>query len=378
MKATTLARIEGAVRPLLVHLPLRAVVKAYSKARRKFPGMLGDDLPRGFYNPPKELERTLWDLTFRAPIMNAAGMFKDAEGYSTVARQGAGGYIGGTGTWFVSGGNKKDGITQPFVPYPHSGSASNSLGLPNAGDATNSFRASQLPTFRGVPLGWSLTYSPDARGERALQYLIEGLRAYERADVDFLELNESCPNIPEFRFWGLDLPQRLGYVKEHFLNQRSRRLPVIVKFSVDARKEDLPELLDMLFDLGFDGINLGNTSTDYAKRREAIHWTERGVYDDFTQQFGGGISGRPIKEDSLALAALAVEYLKKGGPSQEFHVIRTGGIEGWKDIQESEAAGISLNHWFTGYFAMLSKHGHDVYRELFSSLENKTIFRFQP
>ena len=65
------------------------------------------------------------------------------------------------------------------------------------------------------------------------------------------------------------------------------------------------------------------------------------------------------------------EYLKSGSPSQEFHVIRTGGIETLQDIQDSERAGISLNQWFTGYFENFASHGHKVYEELFASYSSQ-------
>ncbi|MBI1888654.1 MAG: hypothetical protein HYS15_01850, partial [Candidatus Spechtbacteria bacterium] len=149
------------------------------------------------------------------------------------------------------------------------------------------------------------------------------------------------------------------------MDERPRRLPVIVKFSNDTEIEQIPALLDLLFGLGFDGVNFGNTSTAYAKIRERIHKSERKLYDFFTQTFGGGVSGALLKELSLMLCARAVEYHKAGPPSQEFHVIRTGGVESWDDIFESEKVGVFLNQWFTGYFDNLARHGHNVYRNFF-------------
>ena len=159
-------------------------------------------------------------------------------------------------------------------------------------------------------------------------------------------------------------------MKNHFLDRRETwemnptGVPVLVKFSNDTETEQIPALLDLLFELGYDGVNFGNTSTDYDKRRERIDLGERKLFDFYTRVFGGGVSGRSLKEISLELASRAVEYLRAGAPSQEFHIIRTGGIETWEDIQNSERAGISLNQWYTGYFESFAEHGHNVYKKL--------------
>ena len=366
MKATTLANWESKLRPILTRLPSQTVVSKYSSGRLDFLAKLKQDIPDETFIPPENLSRELWGLRFRAPIMNSAGMFKNGECYKMVTRQGAGAYLGGTGTWNAREGNKKEGIYLPFVPYPNSHSASNWLGLPNDGDKVNYQRAAQLEIIADCPIGWSVMGSPDLQGEEKLRYLVKGMNLYEQAGVDFLEINESCPNTAHGRPQDDDLANRLRYIKENFLKQRQRRFPVIVKFSNDTEIEQLPALLDILFELGFDGVNFGNTSIDYIKRRELIDPSERRLFDFYTQTFGGGVSGRPLRESSLELASRAVEYLNQGRPSQEFHVTRTGGIETWEDIQKSLDAGISLCEWYTGYFENFSREGHDVYKELFS------------
>ncbi len=366
MKATTLANWERRLRSFLTKLPPKTVVSRYSSGRLGFLDKLKLEVPSEPYQPSRELARELWGITFRSPIMNAAGMFKNGECYEMVAMQGAGAYLAGTGTWNPRRGNEKEGIFLPFAPYPTSHSASNWLGLPNDGDEVNSNKAAKLEIVANTPIGWSIMGSPDLQKEDKLRHLVGGMKAYERAEINFIEINESCPNTPHGRLQDDDLANRLNYLKQNFLNQRIRRLPVIVKFSNDTQREQVPALMDLLFENDFDGVNFGNTSTAYNQIRESIAESEIKLYDFFTQTFGGGVSGRPLKKSSLELAGTAVDYLKSGRPSQEFHVIRTGGIETLQDIQESERAGISLNQWFTGYFEGFSKHGHEVYRTLFA------------
>ena len=393
MKATTIANWEEALWPIIRLAPSQLIVSKYSEGRLDFLKKLKEEILSETFSPPEDLSVTLWGIKFKTPLMNSAGMFKNGECYEMVAKQGAGAYLGGTGTWSHWLGNVglanpvgseknivrlpdvdiqkrrdylKRGIYLPFVPYRDSHAASNCLGLPNDGDRENSQKAA-LERVENCPVGWSLMGSPDFQADKKLKYLVKGMWLYGEVGVDFLEMNESCPNTSHGKPQDDDIANRLRYVKENFLNQRQRRIPVIVKFSNDTQVEQLPALLDLLFELDYDGVNFGNTSTNYDQRREKIHPSERRIYDFFTKTFGGGVSGNPLKESSLELASRAVEYLREGAPKQEFHVIRTGGIENLQDIRDSQMAGISLNQWYTGYFRNFSKHGHEVYMRLFEN-----------
>ena len=339
------------------------VVLKHSRNYREILAGLRGEVPSEEFVPPEEFGREIWGIGFRLPIMNAAGVFKNGECYEMVARQGAGAYLGGTGTYNPRGGNELRGVYLPFVSYPKSNSSSNFMGLPNEGDGINSERVSRLERVEGMPIGWSLAGSPDFDGGKRLFYLVESMKLYDGVGVDFIEINESCPNIDGGDGYG-DLASRLKYVEENFLEHRARRLPVVVKFSNDVEVCQIPCLLDLLFEFGFDGVNFGNTSADYGRMRGLIDVGEMDVFDYYVRNFGGGVSGKPLKELSLELAAGSVEYLRAGSPSQEFHILRTGGIESWKDIQESERNGISLNQWHTGYLNNFSKYGHSVYKNL--------------
>ncbi len=293
--------------------------------------------------------------------MNAAGMFKNCECYPMTALQGAGGYIAGTSEFYPWKGNEKDGVYLPFVPYPRSGSASNWLGLPTEGDQTNASRISQLIRINDMPVGQSVAEQPGGMYDiDKMKDLVLGMWLYKESGVDFIEVND-CPNVVEHR-GGMTRREKLTYISEHYLKRRERKLPVIVKISPDIKPASIPETMDILFELGFDGANFGNASKDYARHRERIHPAERLLYDYYTSTFTGAVSGKPLKEISLELAGTAASYLRDGPPSQEFHVIRTGGIECPQDIVESDRAGISLNEWLTGYWSAFAEHGHDVYR----------------
>lgn len=366
MNSETLARWDRRLRPLLTRLPPAFAVAVYSRGRRRFLESFSRELPPPA-PVPEGLERTLWGLVFRSPILNAAGMFKHGEGYEVAARQGAGAYLAGTTTARPRAGNRRHGTRTPFVPYPRSGAASNWLGLPNPGHRAVAARLAKLPRVDAFPIGASLAVTDDdgPDEETRLAGCVAGLELYAEAGVDFLEINESCPNTADDARGFADLRRRLTHLCDGFLDRRRRRLPVIVKFSCDAPLDEVPLLLELLAELGYDGVNFGNTSTAYDAHRAAIAAPERALYDHFRRRYGGGVSGRPLKDRSLALAAAAVDDLRRRPPPREFHVIRTGGVEDASDLRRSEEAGVALVQWYSGYFEAFARHGHGVYRELY-------------
>jgi dihydroorotate dehydrogenase len=231
-------------------------------------------------------------------------------------------------------------------------------------------RLAALHKVPGCPIGVSVAVSPGeaTSEEHKLEALVAGLGLYEQAGVDFIEMNESCPNTEDATSQA-GFAARLGYVAEHFLAGRQRSLPVLVKLSCDTPTEQVPSLLRTLVRLGFDGVNFGNTSTAYARHRRQIATAERALYDYFVGTFGGGVSGRPLKASSLGLMRAASQHLAAEPPGREFNLVRTGGIEAAADLRASEATGVALNQWYSGYFEAFSKHGHGLYGELFQALE---------
>ena len=357
------------MRPLVTRWSPGLAIRFYSKARSRFLPVFSKLPPRPVLVPP-ELSTTLWGLVFRAPLLNAAGMFKNGEGVEVVRCQGAGAFLAGTTTHRLRKGNRKCGVALPFVPYPRSGAASNFLGLPNPGHRAVARRLAGQTRVEGFPLGASLTADPgdDLDEGQKLTELVDGLRAYADAGVDFLELNESCPNTGE-EAWEVDqLRRRLESVADAFLARRDRTLPVIVKFSNDTDPEIVQPLVETLLELGFDGINFGNTSIDYPRLRGRIAAAERPLYDTFVERFRGGVSGRPLKETSLELARRAVEAVHRANDPREFHVVRTGGIESAEDVRRSLDAGVALCQWYTGYFEAFGSDGHRLYGHLYRRL----------
>ncbi|MFB6077276.1 MAG: hypothetical protein ABEK12_04060 [Candidatus Nanohaloarchaea archaeon] len=373
------ARLDERIRPALIaHLPPRLAIRLYSAPRDAYLAALKHEPVDDPVTPPASCSREFWGVAFQAPIMNAAGLFKaGAAGYDLAADQGAGAYLAGTFTPRPRRGNTVQGVTKPFVPLPRSDASVNSMGLPNPGFATRDAmgydRSAQaniaaIDRRQGVPVGASVMGTPGNTGTPDYaDEVVDGLAAMADAGADFAEINESCPNTERTLPQETGLGDRLAAVADKFL--ATSDLPVVVKFSVDTPVEQVPEIVDLLLDHGFHGVNFGNTSTAYDDHRKRIDAAERDAYDTFTAEIGGGVGGRPIADRSLALSTAAADRVEERDPDRDFMVVRTGGIEDTDDVDTSLDRGIGMTQWYTGYWKMFAAHGHDVYRALLSGLD---------
>jgi len=368
-----IAKIEGKFRKHILRLPSPAVVFLYSNSRKFFLKSLVSDLDFPVQEVHENLSFSSIGLKFRSPLMNAAGMFKNGDGYYLAFQQGAGAFLAGTTTSEARKGNTKGLLVHPFISYNSSASASNWMGLPNEGHASIAKKLAKIDKIKDFPLGASIAASAGQTENQILDGIIEGLNLYSQAGVDFIELNESCPNITGHSkvindLLSPDLTARLVYISEKFLKKRNRNIPVILKLSNDTATASIPPLLDLIIQLGFDGVNFGNTSTQYDYYRKLISQSDLVNYDYFTSEFGGGLSGKILKESSLSLAKSAIDYIEKKNLNKEFLIIRTGGVSNFKDLVESKNNKIKMNQWFSGYFDSFARRGHNCYNWIYKHI----------
>jgi len=363
------ASFEKDFRPNLLKLPNWLAIKLFSFGRKQFLKRLYRDIPKEKANIPESAPVKLWGLEFNCPVFNAAGIFKSGDGYEMTASQGAGAFLIGTITHNKRYGNIKNNILHPFAAYPNSLAASNWMGLPNDGINNVIVKISNIKKQKKCPIGISIASSPDFPEKEGLKYFIEDFCLLEKTQTDFIELNESCPNVNHGKIDSKDvldnhLVYRLEKISESFLKNRNRYIPVILKFSTDTSVEQVGAIINFCIELGFDGINFGNTSIDYLFCSDFILQEEKQLFEYFISNFGGGVSGSPLKEKSLNLCKAATTFLKTKKLNKEFHIIRTGGVFSKEDLQKSKEIGVSLNQWYTGYFHNFGLNGHKVYENI--------------
>lgn len=365
----TFAKIEHTLRPIITYLPADVATRLTSYGKREFLKRFVKDVPRERIQITNEHSVNLWDIKFNTPLFNAAGMFKHGLGYEVVASQGAGAFLAGTTTFKRRKGNIKHKIRNPFLPFPRSQVAVNWLGLPNLGHESIANRLSKINKIEGCPIGASLSYDSEDTKLIALKNMVLGLEIYEKAGVDFIEINESCPNVEGKKVDNNlepDLIDRLEFISKNFVAKLERNLPVIVKLSNDTNINQVNDLIRILTDLRFSGVNFGNTSTRYQELEKFINLKEKHHYFYFYNTYGGGVSGEPLKQTSLELSKVAIESINTISPQKEFHIIRTGGISTADDLEQSISAGIKINQWYTGYFKNFGINGHSLYKDLLS------------
>lgn len=360
----SLIRAEAALRPVLARrLDPSTFVHLYSRSRSLFLEALKHASLDGGAAPEHPIELFRNGLRFRNDLGNAAGLDKDGELLKFNYLMGAGFAVVGTQLHKPHVGNPLTAWTSrdnPWTPLPHSGSAINNLGLPCKGiedaiDNIKRFQDSEQPV--DFPIGISLMGHPlDPEGERKDTGLYHAL---EKAlpHVDFIEINESCPNIEHDHSTEAMETRVRGVLQRR--DAESKYVPVLVKVGDFG---DAAATVRFFTELGVDGIVGLNTQKDYANLKSGIDPRDHPLFSYFTGLYGGGVSGRAIKERSLLQAAeISKEIGVQGSPLVPVHV---GGIERPEDIFRSRAVA-PLRQWYTGFMGAMQRMPLDrVYRQM--------------
>jgi len=382
--------IEGHTRAVLARvLPPQLFVFIYSASRSLYLKALGGGRfgPHdGCYHKTKAM-----GLVFRNDLANAAGLDKDASLLEFAYRLGAGYAVVGTVLSEPHGGNVFSMLgglwsCNVWTPLPGSGAALNSLGLPSKGvDAAlaniAAFRerhgiAPQQPSSRNrgagsgsgsgdFPIGVSIMGHPahGADAGKKLQGVLDCVRK-SLPLADFIEINESCPNVDHGGGGGKDdqgdddgahsgqdeeLAARLRAivgVRDAAAAGDGRRVPLLVKLGDLGASAGAT--VRFLAGLGIDGLVALNTQKDYAAFDGALPPADRALLAHYTARYGGGLSGPPIFARSTAQVAAAAAAVAEQGLGDTFTVIHVGGVQSEQDVRESRATGAPLRQWYTG------------------------------
>jgi len=294
------------------------------------------------------LRTRAFGVTFPSPLGLAAGFDKDALGTVALGRLGFAHVEVGTVTGLAQPGNPKPRLFR----LPADRALVNRMGFNNSGARNVAARLRALGRDRpvvGVNIGKSkLVPAGDAAADYRLSAALTGPYA------DYLVVNVSSPNTPGLReLQQVTLLEPLLKAVRAELDSLvpARRVPLLVKITVDLASEDVDAVADLVSRLGLDGVVATNTTTE----REGLS-SPPGTLAAIG---AGGISGLPLNRPALDIVRRLRARL---GP--EHVIVSVGGITTGEDAYQRIKAGATLVQGYTGFIYAGLTWPNRVNREL--------------
>ncbi|MBV0925819.1 quinone-dependent dihydroorotate dehydrogenase [Halomicroarcula limicola] len=172
---------------------------------------------------------------------------------------------------------------------------------------------------------------------------------YERvaAGGDFFVVNVSCPNSQGFE----ELQNREAMTAIFEELQDAGASPLLVKLSPDLPEPAVEDTLDLVTELGLDGVVATNTSTERPTSLRSPNASER-----------GGLSGKPIEGRSTEMVRFVAERV-------DVPVVGVGGVSTAEGAYRKIRAGASLVQLYTGLVYRGPSIARDINEGLLDLLE---------
>lgn len=255
-----------------------------------------------------DLRVNLCGKTLQSPVIAASGTFGFGVEYENIVDLKKLGAVSGKGlTLEGKYGNEGERL------WETPSGLINSIGLQNPG--VQHFIDNELPQM--LQLGCA---SMANLGGSTIETYEEGARLLDKTDIDFIELNISCPNV---KAGGIAYGVKAESAREVVSRVRKcTSKPMIVKLSPNA--ENIVEMALACEEAGADGLSLVNTfqamAIDLEKRRPVFH----NVF--------AGLSGPAIRPIALRMVYQVCSAVK-------VPVVGLGGIATARDALEFLMAG---------------------------------------
>ncbi|CAK9435955.1 uncharacterized protein LODBEIA_P05590 [Lodderomyces beijingensis] len=204
-------------------------------------------------------------------------------------------------------------------------------------DSTPYSNAFQSGKLLGINLGKNKT------GDEVQDYVQGVSRLGPYADI--LVVNVSSPNTPGLR--NLQNEAKLTNLLQAVVAERDTHLkqnllgskpPILVKIAPDLTEPEIESIATSVKQAKIDGIILSNTTI----QRPAVKLL---TSDEELINQAGGLSGKPLKEISLAAFQKLSKYTKGSG----LVLVGCGGISSGKDALEFARAGASFIELYTAF-----------------------------
>jgi dihydroorotate dehydrogenase len=257
--------------------------------------------------------------SFDNPVGVAAGFDKNATVTNGLASLGFGFVEVGGVTAEPQGGNARPRMFR----LREDGGIINRMGLNNDGAAVIGERLAA--TDSPVPVGVNIAKTEHVGTDAAPADYRE---TYEHvaSGGDFFVVNISCPNSEGFE----ELQNRDAMAAILTELQDAGADPLLVKLSPDLPEPAIEDTLDLVTDLGLDGVVATNTTTERPARLRSANAAET-----------GGLSGKPLENSATEMVRFVAERV-------DVPVIGVGGVSTAEGAYRKIRAGASLVQLYTG------------------------------
>jgi dihydroorotate dehydrogenase len=271
-------------------------------------------------------------LKFPNAVGLAAGFDKNGEAWPAAAALGFGHVEIGTVTLHAQPGNPKPRLFR----FPAEEAVINRMGFNNEGAAALATRLARAPGpgQRRIPLGINLGKTKITPLEQATEDYLGSFRLL--ADhADYLVVNVSSPNTPGLRklqdaAWLQPLLAALVAENQTRAAAGKVRRPLLLKIAPDLTFPQIDSALQVIADLGLDGIIATNTTL-----------ARPGFFGSVNE--AGGLSGKPLRRRSTEV----INYIARATDGR-LPIIGVGGIFDEASAAEKLDAGARLIQVYTG------------------------------
>ncbi len=285
-------------------------------------------------------------LTFKNPVMLAAGLDKNADHVEALFRLGFSGIELGTVTPRPQQGNPQPRCFR----VPQAQALINRMGFNNKGV---DYLVSQLTgkRYEGI-VGVNIGKNKETPNEKAFEDYRYGLCRVASV-ADYVTINVSSPNTPGLR--SLQSPETLHELLQALHRERlvlqdlhHKRLPLALKITVDLAQSDISGIIDAVLDAQIDGLILSNTTINHSQVHPFPYGQER-----------GGVSGSPLTQAATDMLNRVRQQL-----GSRVDLIGVGGIMSASDAINRVKAGATVLQLYTGLIYSGPKLVHDILRVL--------------
>ena len=270
------------------------------------------------------LKTKLLNKHLENPIGMAAGFDKNAEVYNSLFKLGFGFVEVGTITPLKQYGNPKPRVFRLVEDE----ALINRLGFNNHG-ATNIVERIKSNSKIGL-LG--INIGPNMNTENRLDDYIKCFQIFHNV-ADYITVNISSPNTKDLRNFHeqtkLDELLKMIYKEKKELNSKT---PIAVKVSPDINDQEINNISEVLLSNNIEVVIISNTSDS---SRESL--------TNIQKHQKGGLSGKPIEEQSTKLISKFYKLLKG-----RIKIIGVGGVDSGKSAYDKFSAGADYVQLYTG------------------------------